>query len=466
MGRLFGTDGVRGLANKDLTADFALKLGVAAARVLAVNLKAGRKRVLIGRDTRISGEFISSAMASGLASAGVDVIDIGVLPTPGIAYLTSKLGVDFGVVISASHNPMPDNGIKLFSNKGTKLDDSIEDEIEAIFDKEWEKPTGANVGKIHHDVESAQKYYLDHLVASISNQKKNQVFDFFPTKALSGLKVVVDASNGAGYEIGPEALRLAGADVIVINASPDGFNINEDCGSTHPKQLQAMVVASGADLGVAFDGDADRCIAVDDQGNLVDGDKIITILAQSLKEEGKLKDDTVVLTVMSNLGTLNALEDSGIKYEITSVGDRYVLEKMLEKDLILGGEQSGHIINLKYSTTGDGILSALFLCDTIVKRRKSLNSKINLSEMVSHIISLPQVLINVSDVDKEKVLNSDAMNDAVKDVENSLGKNGRVLLRASGTEPLIRVMVEAATHDLANSKAKYLVDKVIEIGSL
>ncbi|MDR0950693.1 MAG: phosphoglucosamine mutase [Candidatus Ancillula sp.] len=471
MPRLFGTDGVRGLANKELTARLSLRLGESAARVLSnveeeTGKKGGnRKRALVGRDTRVSGEFISSAVDAGLASAGVDVIDIGILPTPGIAYLTSILGVELGVVISASHNPMPDNGIKFFSSSGFKLDDAVEDEIEARLEEPWARPTGAGVGRIIYDNEAVIKTYVDHLVSSIMPEGVDQK-DYINLKPLSGLKIVMDCANGASSVVAPEALRMAGADVTVINASPDGYNINDNCGSTHPEQLQAMVVATHADMGVAFDGDADRCIAVDEKGELVDGDKIIAILAKQMHREGKLKDNKVVLTVMSNLGTRKSLEAEGISLETTGVGDRYVLERMLEQDLTLGGEQSGHIINRNHSTTGDGTLSALFLANALIKERERLNSKIELSELSGQIMRLPQVLINVGNVDKHSVDDCESVQAVVKEVEAELGDSGRVLLRPSGTEPLIRVMVEAATNDQAKRSAEKIAEKVKEELSL
>ena len=354
MPRMFGTDGVRGLANRALTAQLALDLGDAAVRVLGDDGDKsefdGRRRALVGRDTRVSGDFLAAALSAGMSAGGFDVIDAGIIPTPGVAYLTSVLNVEMGAVISASHNPMPDNGIKFFARGGFKLPDTKEDEIENVLGQDWERPTGAGVGRISHDTATATNLYIDHLVSTIApiGPDKSQ-----PTP-LKGLKVVADCANGATSVVAPEALRRAGADVIVINASPDGYNINKNAGSTHPEQLQAMVKASGADLGVAFDGDADRCLAVDGEGNMVNGDQIMGILARAKKNAGKLNHDTLVVTVMSNLGLKLALRSMGIKTVQTGVGDRYVLEEMLRGDYSLGGEQSGHVINREFATTGDG----------------------------------------------------------------------------------------------------------------
>ena len=339
MPRMFGTDGVRGLANRDLTAQLALDLGDAAVRVLGSDSArpeqpTGRRRALIGRDTRVSGDFLSNALAAGMSAGGFDVIDAGIIPTPGVAYLTSVLNVEMGAVISASHNPMPDNGIKFFARGGFKLPDSKEDEIEDVLGQDWDRPTGAGVGRVSHDSNTATNMYIDHLVATIA-----PIVDGTQTKPLKGLRVVADCANGATSVVAPEALRRAGADVVVINASPDGYNINKNAGSTHPEQLQAMVKASQADLGVAFDGDADRCLAVDEDGTLVNGDQIMGILARAKQREGKLNHNTLVVTVMSNLGLKLALKDMGITTVQTNVGDRYVLEEMLKGDYSLGGEQ-------------------------------------------------------------------------------------------------------------------------------
>jgi len=442
MGRLFGTDGVRGLANRDVTAEVALDASVAAAHVLgSTGAFAGhRPRAVVGRDPRASGEFLSAAVAAGLASAGVDVDDVGVLPTPAVAYLTAARGVDIGVVLSASHNPMPDNGIKFLARGGHKLDDELEAAIEARMGEEWERPLGADVGRIRTDVHLAGQQYVDHLVATVGTR-------------LEGLRIVVDCANGAASEVGPAALRAAGADVVVINASPDGRNINEACGSTHPQQLQAAVVAAHAHLGVAFDGDADRCLAVDAHGTLVDGDQIMGILAIALHERGELPHDTLVTTVMSNLGLRIAMRDAGIATVETGVGDRYVLEAMRAGGYGLGGEQSGHIIVAAHATTGDGLLTALHLAARVVETGRPL------AELASVVRRLPQTLVNVSGVDRART-DDHVLAEAVALAEKELGDTGRVLLRPSGTEPLVRVMVEAATQHEADRVARELADVV------
>jgi phosphoglucosamine mutase len=445
MARLFGTDGVRGLANRDVTAELALSLGAAAARVVTASGDFGgaRPRAVIGRDTRVSGEFLTSALAAGLASAGVDVTDVGVLPTPGIAHLTASTDVDLGVVISASHNAMPDNGIKFFAHGGFKLEDAVEDQIEATLAAQWDRPVGADVGRISKDVTLADRNYIDHLVAAAGQH-------------LNGVRIAVDCANGAASDIAPLALREAGADVVVINASPDGRNINDACGSTHPEQLQAVTVASEAAFGVAYDGDADRCLAVDHTGALVDGDQIMGLLATAMKETGTLVDDTLVVTVMSNLGLLLAMRDAGIKTVQTGVGDRYVLEAMRAGGYTLGGEQSGHIINSHHATTGDGILSSLLLAARVVSTGRSL------ADLASVVTRLPQVLVNVKGVDKARAADDEGVVDAVRRAEATLGETGRVLLRPSGTEPLVRVMVEAATMDEAQVVAHGLAGVVEE----
>ncbi|MCL1900700.1 MAG: phosphoglucosamine mutase, partial [Promicromonosporaceae bacterium] len=367
MARLFGTDGVRGLANRDITADLALNLASAAAHELgsASRRPAGRRpRAVVGRDPRASGEFLSAATIAGLSSAGVDVIDLGVLPTPALSFLVSELGTDLGVMISASHNAMPDNGIKFFQQGGRKLDDAIEDAIEAHLATAWERPTGAAVGRLRVDNGAAIDRYVNHLTSSIGTTVDH--------RPLSGLRIVVDAANGAASAVGPRALRRAGVDVVVMNASPDGYNINERAGSTHPEQLQAVVKAAEADFGVAFDGDADRCLAVDHTGTLVDGDQILGILAKSMKAEGRLPQDTLVVTVMSNLGLLLAMKAEGIDVIQTAVGDRYVLEEMRAGGYGLGGEQSGHIIMAEHATTGDGVLTALHLAAEVKRSGKTL----------------------------------------------------------------------------------------------
>ena len=445
MPNMFGTDGVRGLANRDLTAQLALDLGDAAVRVLGDSeakegQPEGRRRALVGRDTRVFGDFLASALSASMSAGGFDVIDAGIIPTPGVAFLTSVLNVEMGAVISASHNPMPDNGIKFFARGGFKLPDSKEDDIEAVLGKDWERPTGAGVGRVSHDTVTATNLYIDHLVSAVAPIEAGKP----QATPLKGLKVVADCANGATSVVAPEALRRAGADVIVINASPDGYNINKNAGSTHPEQLQAVVKASDADLGVAFDGDADRCLAVDEDGNMVNGDQIMGILARSKKREGKLAHDTLVVTVMSNLGLKLALKDMGIATVQTNVGDRYVLEEMLRGGYTLGGEQSGHVINREFATTGDGTLTALTLCNEVVKSGKSLK------ELAADFPQLPQTLVNVPNVDKFAAKTNPVVLDAVRKEEAMLGETGRVLLRPSGTEPLVRVMAEAATQQQAD----------------
>lgn len=457
MPKMFGTDGVRGLANRDLTAQLALDLGDAAVRVLGDSgtkddQPEGRRRALVGRDTRVSGDFLAAALSAGMSAGGFDVIDAGIIPTPGVAYLTSVLNVEMGAVISASHNAMPDNGIKFFARGGFKLPDSKEDQIEAVLGQDWERPTGAGVGRVSHDTVTATNLYIDHLVSTIAplQADKSQ-----PTP-LKGLKIVADCANGATSVVAPEALRRAGAEVVVINASPDGYNINKNAGSTHPEQLQAMVKASDAMMGVAFDGDADRCLAVDEDGNMVNGDQIMGILARSKKNEGTLAHDTLVITVMSNLGLKLALNDMGIKTVETGVGDRYVLEEMLRGGYTLGGEQSGHVINREFATTGDGTLTALMLCNEVMRSGKSLKT------LAADFPQLPQTLVNVPNVDKAAADTNAAVQAAVAREEELLGGTGRVLLRPSGTEPLVRVMAEAATQEMADEVCARLAQVVAD----
>ena len=447
MTRLFGTDGVRGLANDLLTPVLAVQLGEAAARVLTRDTPAskrsrsGRPRAIVGRDTRASGEFLDHAISAGLASSGVDVTRVGVLPTPAIAHLTATQDIDLGVMISASHNPFQDNGIKFFARGGYKLEDAVEDEIESLLGRVEDLPTGAGVGRVVKGETVADRNYINHLVDSVATD-------------LSGLRIVVDASNGAASNVGPAALRAAGAEVIAINASPDGLNINAGCGSTHPEQLQGYVRSVGADMGVAYDGDADRCLAVDTEGNLVDGDQIMGMLAVGMKADGTLGSDTLVVTVMSNLGLHLAMREHGIRIIQTGVGDRYVLEKMLQGGFTLGGEQSGHVIDTIHATTGDGVLTSLRVAARLKRTGKTL------AELASIVTRLPQTLINVKGVDKAAAGTNQAVQDAVADAEAGLGETGRVLLRPSGTEPLVRVMVEAATQDEADSVARSLAEVV------
>jgi len=438
--RLFGTDGVRGLANGELTAALATSLGISAAQVLVEHgdLPSGtneRLFAVVGRDPRVSGEFLQAALSAGLASAGVDVLDVGVVPTPAVAYLTDVLGADLGIMISASHNSMPDNGIKFFARGGHKIADDIEDAIEAHLGSIGELPVGAAVGRIRTDLTLVEKY-VDHVLTSIS-------------ESLSGITLVVDSANGSASVIGPEIYRRAGAHVITIHSEPDGYNINEDCGSTHMDDLKQAVKEYGADLGIAHDGDADRCLAVDANGELVDGDQILAILAAGNKRRGRLIDNTVVATVMSNLGFTFAMKSEQIEVIATAVGDRYVLEVMRERGLNLGGEQSGHVVLSDFATTGDGVLTALQIMAEMKQTGKSL------TDLASIVTRLPQVLINVQGVDKSAT-NTPALVAAISEAELVLGETGRVLLRPSGTEPVIRVMVEAATAQQAQDTAQHL----------
>ena len=440
---LFGTDGIRGLANGSvLTAETALDVAVAAAHILVESRTSSgvRPRAIVGSDSRASGEFLESAVAAGLASAGVDVYRVGVLPTPAIAFLVGESGADLGVMISASHNAMPDNGIKLFSRGGGKLDDAIEAAIEKRMGEPWTRPTGKDVGRISFD-ESARARYEDHLLASV-------------TTSLQGLTIVVDCANGASSFVAPETYEKAGAKVIAIHNTPNGWNINEACGSTHLEDLQAAVVKNKADFGIAHDGDADRCLAVDAQGNVIDGDAIMTILALGFKARGALASNTIVGTVMSNLGFIQAMKKAEIEVITTAVGDRYVLEKMLEGGYSLGGEQSGHLIMREFANTGDGILTALQLAQEVTRTGKSL------ADLAATMQRFPQVLINVKDVAKDKLPQSSVIADAVKAAETQLGSEGRVLLRASGTESLVRVMVEASSDNLAEEIATALATVV------
>ena len=429
---LFGTDGVRGVANRDLTAELALDLAVAAAHVLAEvgAISKNRPVAIVGQDSRASGEFLEAAIVAGLASAGVDVYKVGVLPTPAIAHLVASTGADLGVMISASHNPMPDNGIKFFAKGGGKLDDALEAAIEARLNEPWDRPIGREVGRVIID-ESAAERYIFHLLSSLNTN-------------LAGIKVVVDCANGAASEVAPEVYARAGAEVIAISNKPNGLNINENCGSTHLENLIAEVKKHGADLGIAHDGDADRALAIDAAGKVIDGDFILAILANDWKVQ------TVVGTVMTNLGFIKAMSDAGISFEKTPVGDRYVLEKMLANGHKLGGEQSGHIIMRDFANTGDGLLTALQLMSVMAKSKKPL------SELSKIMVRFPQVLLNVDGVNKANLTTSKAIAAAIGDSESKLGANGRILLRASGTEPLVRVMVEAESEVVASEIAQKL----------
>jgi len=438
MGRIFGTDGARGVANVDITAELALDLAVAAAHVLG---EAGafadqRPTAVVGRDPRASGEFLEAAVVAGLASAGVDVHRLGVVPTPGAAFLTAALDADMGVMISASHNAMPDNGIKFLSRGGHKLDDAIELAIERRLEEPWQRPTGAAVGRIG-DSGTAVHEYVRHLEHTTDAR-------------LDGLRIVLDCANGAAFEVGPRVLAELGADVVAIHAEPDGININLKCGSTHLGDLRAAVINHSADAGFAFDGDADRCLAVDANGDVIDGDQILAVLAMAARAAGRLHDDTVVATVMSNLGFVQALRAAGLTVVQAAVGDRYVLEAMRAGGFTLGGEQSGHVIMSDYATTGDGVLTALHVAAQMATTGKKL------ADLAAVMTRLPQVLINVPDVDKSRTGSDVAVLAAVVEAEAQLADTGRVLLRPSGTDPLVRLMVEAASHDQAIEVAERL----------
>ncbi len=443
MDRLFGTDGVRGLANGTLTAELALELGVAAARVLVEDgsYAGPRPLAVVGRDTRVSGQFLEHAVVAGLASAGMDVLRLRVLPTPGVAHLTGTLGADLGVVISASHNPMPDNGIKLLARGGRKLDDAVEREIEAHLGHPWDRPTGADVGRVT-PYGPAVEDYAAHLVRTVE-------------RPLAGLKVVLDCAHGAASEVGPRVLLDSGATVVAIGDAPDGTNINDGYGSTYLERLSAAVVEHGADAGFAVDGDADRCLAVDHTGAVVDGDQIMALLALGLHEQGLLVRDTVVATVMSNLGFVQALEQAGVTVLRTAVGDRYVLEAMNAGGYNLGGEQSGHVILSDHATTGDGLLTTLQVLARMASTGRTL------ADLAGVMTRLPQVLLNVRGVDRTRTDDAQVLA-AVAAEEHLLGDEGRVLLRASGTEPMVRVMVEAPAQDRAAAVAERLAAVVRE----
>jgi phosphoglucosamine mutase len=442
MGRLFGTDGVRGRANADLTPELSMAVAAAAARVLAEATLSHPPTAVVGRDPRASGEMLEAAVVAGLASAGAHVIRAGVVPTPGVAVLTAQTKADLGVMISASHNPMPDNGIKLFAAGGHKLPDAQEDAIEAMVrdGAEWHRPTGTGVGRVQ-DLPDGVERYVDHLVSSLPHR-------------LDGLTVVVDCANGAASVVAPRALQRAGAEVIAIHAAPDGININDGCGSTHLAPLAEAVVAHHADLGLGLDGDADRLLAVDAAGQVVDGDQIMAILALAMREAGALTRDTLVATVMSNLGLRLAMREAGIAVVETKVGDRYVLEELRTSGLALGGEQSGHVIMPAYATTGDGVLTGLHLLARMAATGRTL------AALASVVTRLPQVLVNVSVTDRAVAASAPQVREAVAVEEAALGGSGRVLLRPSGTESLVRVMVEAPTADTAKAAADRIADVV------
>jgi phosphoglucosamine mutase len=436
MGRLFGTDGVRGRANADLTPELAMAVALAAARTLAESDRSHPPLAVVGRDPRASGEMLEAAVVAGLASAGANVVRVGVLPTPGVAFLTGEAKADLGVMLSASHNPMPDNGIKLFAAGGHKLPDDVEMRIEAAVASgaTWSRPVAGAIGRVH-DLLDGVDHYVQHLVGTVPHR-------------LDGLKVVVDCANGAASEVAPAAYEAAGADVIAIHAEPDGLNINDGCGSTHLEPLRAAVREHGAHLGIAHDGDADRCLTVTADGDEVDGDQIMAILALAMRDAGTLTADTLVATVMSNLGLRLAMAEAGIRLIETKVGDRYVLEELRASGLALGGEQSGHVVMPAYATTGDGILTGLHLMARMAATGRSL------ADLASVVTKLPQVLINVPVGDREAGAAAAEVLAAAAEVEAELGATGRVLLRPSGTEPLVRVMVEAATVETASEVAE------------
>jgi phosphoglucosamine mutase len=439
--RLFGTDGVRGLANGELlTPELSLALAASAARVLAERDRSHRPVAVVGRDPRASGEMLEAAVVAGLASAGADALRVGVLPTPAVAFLVDALGADLGVMISASHNPMPDNGIKLFAAGGHKLPDALEAAVEDGLDGSAARPVGAAVGRVR-DLPDAGGRYVEHLLASTG-------------PPLAGLRVVVDCAHGAASTVAPECYARAGAEVVALHAEPDGLNINEGVGSTHLGPLQEAVRAHGADLGIAHDGDADRCLAVDADGRQVDGDQLMAVLAVAMREAGELVDDTLVATVMSNLGLHLAMRERGITVRTTQVGDRYVLEELRTGGYTLGGEQSGHVVLPAHATTGDGLLTALRVMARMAQTGKSL------ADLAGIVTPLPQVLENVRVADKDAVASSATVRAAVAAAEARLGDTGRVLLRPSGTEQLVRVMVEAPTVEEATATATTLADVV------
>jgi phosphoglucosamine mutase len=444
MGRLFGTDGLRGLANGDLTPELAMAVSVAVAHVLAADASGPRPLMVVGRDPRASGEMLEAAVCAGAAAVGTDVLRVGVLPTPAVAYLTAQAGADFGIMLSASHNPMPDNGIKVFARGGQKLPDEVESEIESALahnaSRDWTRPVGAGVGRVRDLADGAERY-VDHLAGSLPYR-------------LDGLRVVVDCAHGAAATVAPELYRRAGAEVIPVACAPDGLNINDGVGSTHIEQLSKTVVEHGADLGVAHDGDADRCLAVASDGSIVDGDQIMAVLALAMKDAGTLTDDTLVATVMSNLGLHLAMRENGVNLVTTAVGDRYVLEALREHGLALGGEQSGHVVMPRYATTGDGLLTALHLMARVASTGEPLH------KLAAVMTRLPQVLINVKVKDKATASASPAVAAAVSAAEAELTDSGRVLLRPSGTEKVIRVMVEARTPETAQAIAQRIAGVV------
>lgn len=445
MRKYFGTDGVRGIANLELTCDLAYKLGRAGGYVLTEGKE--KVKVIVGKDTRVSGDMLEAALISGLMSVGCDVISVGIMPTPGVAYLTKKYGADCGVVISASHNPVEYNGIKFFNSEGYKLDDEIELKIEQYIDdinKVDYNPIKENVGKKIY-INEPNRDYIDYLKSIID-------VDF------TGMKIALDCANGASYEIAPTVFKELGAEVFVINNEPNGNNINDKCGSTSPEKLQELVKTKKADIGLAYDGDADRLIAVDENGTIVDGDHIMILSAIYLKKHNKLNNNTLVVTVMSNIGLVIAAKENGINLATTSVGDRYVLEEMLKNNYNLGGEQSGHMIFTDYNTTGDGILSSLILAKTVKEENKSL------STLASVMVKYPQVLVNVKlkNENKNRYMEFKEVKDEIERIEKILDGSGRILIRPSGTEPLVRVMLEGKDEGQIKELARNLANIIEE----
>jgi len=444
MGNYFGTDGVRGIANEELTPELAFKLGRAGGYVLTKDVD--KPKVLIGKDTRISGDMLEGALIAGLLSIGTEVMRLGVISTPGVAYLTRVMNADVGIMISASHNPVEDNGIKFFGSDGFKLSDEQEAEIEAVIDREEDdlpRPIGSEIGVINDYFEGGQKY-LHYLKQSVDNE-------------FAGLHIAIDCAHGSTASLAPHLFADLEADISTIGASPNGLNINDGVGSTNPEALQKLVVEKEADIGLAFDGDGDRLIVVDEKGNIVDGDQILFICANHLNKRGLLRHSTVVSTVMSNLGFYKALEEREIKSEKTDVGDRYVVEEMRKGDYNLGGEQSGHIVFLDYITTGDGMLTALQLIDIMKETGKPL------SELAGEMTKFPQVLRNIKVVDKNQILVDQRVQEIIEKVDSEMGEDGRILVRPSGTESLVRVMVEAPTIERCNEAAEEVVAVIEEV---
>lgn len=442
MGKLFGTDGIRGVANREITAEMAYRMGLAATAYFGQHTDA-QPLILIGRDTRISGQMLESALAAGICAAGGKAILLGVIPTPAVAYLACKLGAQAGVVISASHNVFSDNGIKFFGGDGYKLPDAIEADLEEMLleglDK-IEKPIGERVGTIEHRTDLREDY-IQYALSTVQGK-------------LDGMKIVVDCANGSSYQVTPDVLTRLGAEVIVLNHAPNGININDNCGSVHLESLQAAVKEHGADMGIAHDGDADRCLTVDENGEVVDGDHMMAICALKLQQEGKLVDNTLVATVMSNIGLHQAMKKAGIRIEVTPVGDRYVLENMRANGYVLGGEQSGHIIFSEVATTGDGLVTALQIVQAVAHSGKKL------SELSACMVTFPQLLVNVRVKTKAGWETNEAIAQAIREGEDALGDTGRILVRPSGTEPLIRVMAEGPTAEVLDTIVGKIADVV------